>query len=100
MEKNITLKYTENSVNKTEIKIVSNSIVPVEVFIFFMIYNQDNYTVTDLIKLFDNKHKIKLPFDRMQQILQDLCAAGKLKIHRDKNKLNHIVNYYSFKNIL
>lgn len=93
-------KYSESSANSMpEKKYISSTVIPVEVFIIFVVYNQQSFTVNDLKNLFFTSHKIDLSFTRMQQIIKDLVAAGKLKVHQAPNKQNHIVNYYSFKTI-
>lgn len=95
------LRSSENTPkNPGEKKILSSTIIPVEVFVIFVIYNQQSFTINDLIKLFDVNHKIKLPFLRMQQISEGLVNAGKVRVHKAKNKQNHLVKYYSFKTIL
>ena len=101
MELNTLSKYSENTRTSFEAKqILTSTIIPVEVFVIFIGFNQESFTVNQVISLFEQRHKIKLSFSRAQQILQDLVSAHKLKTHQALNKKNHLVNYYTFKSIL
>ncbi len=96
-----TLKYSERGFNERILNpIISTSMIPVEVFVIFLIHNQKKFTISDLINIFEVNHRIKLSFTRMQQITHDLKEAGKVKCDMNLNKKNRLTSYYQFKTIL
>lgn len=96
----MTLRSLENTLSlKDQKNIITASIVPVEVFILFITNMHQSFTITDLICLFETRHKIKLSFARMQQIANDLVLAGKIKSRKELNKKNIQTTFYSFNTI-
>lgn len=84
----------------TEIKCLTALQIPVEIFIIFLIQNKNNFTVIDVINMMENKHKVRLTFNRMNQILNDFVMAEKIsKELKPNGKKGKPTYYYTFKKI-
>lgn len=94
------MTYRSSEKNYREKPVITSVVIPVEVFIIFQIYNDEKFTVNDLIRRFQNLHDITLNFDRMQKIANDLVSAKKVRKRQDINKKNKLVNYYSFQTLV
>lgn len=78
---------------------ISSAMIPVEVFVIFLIRNDERFTVCGIIDVFEARHKIRLKFSRMQQILTEMVEAGKVRRSVDIGKRKKQVSYYSFNRI-
>jgi hypothetical protein len=62
-----------------KVKYLSSHQIPVEIFILFLVKNRDEMTVGDVIRIFEQEHKIKLSYNRVNQIVNDFVISGKFK---------------------
>lgn len=88
--------------NDKEEKITLTALnIPLQIFIIFLVRNQSNFTVTDIQKQFEEKHKIVLVYSRVKQILDDLCLSGNLnKEVKPFGKKNKETSFYTFKKLM
>lgn len=78
---------------------ISSVMIPVEVFVLFLIRNDERFTICSLIDQFESRHRIRLKFARMQQIVNDLVITGKVKKTIDTGRTRKNVSFYSFNSI-
>jgi hypothetical protein len=76
--------------------IISAEVIPVEVFVIFVQYNQSEFTVYQVVKLLDKTHRIRLDDKSMRRICNKLVDAGKLKKECRPNRNLQLTNYYKF----
>lgn len=95
-----TSRYSEeNFKSDRELIIITSSVIAVEIFVYLLVNNESKFTVCDLTDHMYGKFNMNIKFDRMQQIMQDLVLAGKVKKDKFVNEKKKLVNYYSFKTL-
>lgn len=95
-----TFQSTEKRPNLVyQVEPISSVVVPVEVFVIFIIRNNEKFTINAMVNIFYQRTRIKLRFERMQQIIEDLVSAGKVAKTKGISKKNRPVAIYSFKKI-
>lgn len=80
-----------------EKKLITSVDVPVEIFVYFLVNNNSEYTVNDLIKIMHEKHKMLLSYNRMNQILNAFTESGRLRKEvRETGRKGKSTAYYTF----
>lgn len=75
--------------------------IPLQIFILFLAHNQKQFTVTEIGYEFTKLYKVELTFNRVKQILDDLCLSGNLtKEQKPNGTKNKSTWFYTFKKLM